>query len=492
VNFNISAKKIVTGIDISGEWVRIIEVEHFSTQKVIKRFIVKKIPRTTEDEATKTSQDKQISDILKELIKENNIDTRYCITFIPRYAATVRFLKLPSTEESEIEGMINIQAARQLPFPKEEIITDFRMIASDEKGFSDLLLVMVHQDVVTRHLEILKNADLIPEAVRISSETLWHWFMQVGKKQKLSLRNETIVLLNIDSLSCEIGIFEAASLVMSRSISVGPHRPLENWQRDLKEEVLRTLTAYEKQHDTDTSTTKIFLTGANAFLNSLKDVFLKELSRPVEILAPLQNLSVSQRAQTDSNSLKSSEFSLSFALGCALDDNLSIDLLPKAIKDKKAIADLRLKFIRTAVLSGLVLTFLLISLFSSFYYRKLELGSLKDSLKKVAPVAKRIEKMQERVKLIEHRLGPEGTCLEILAELYKIVPPEISLGKFSFEEGKSVTLRGASKTMSDVFKFVTILEKSAHFQKVKLRYANKRRVEAEEITDFQINCPLTK
>ena len=59
-----------------------------------------------------------------------------------------------------------------------------------------------------------------------------------------------------------------------------------------------------------------------------------------------------------------------------------------------------------------------------------------------------------------------------------------------YESNKTITLRGTAPTLSDVFKYVTILGKSAYFKNIKVKYANKRVSQASERADFEIVCMI--
>jgi len=46
--------------------------------------------------------------------------------------------------------------------------------------------------------------------------------------------------------------------------------------------------------------------------------------------------------------------------------------------------------------------------------------------------------------------------------------------------------------LSDVFKYVAILEASPYFKNVKVKYANKRMSQVSDAADFEIICPIEK
>jgi hypothetical protein len=61
-----------------------------------------------------------------------------------------------------------------------------------------------------------------------------------------------------------------------------------------------------------------------------------------------------------------------------------------------------------------------------------------------------------------------------------------------YEKGKTVTARGSASSLGDVFKYVTVLEKSPYLESAKVKYASKRITAGKEFADFEIVCILSK
>ena len=100
--------------------------------------------------------------------------------------------------------------------------------------------------------------------------------------------------------------------------------------------------------------------------------------------------------------------------------------------------------------------------------------------------------MNNNINIIKKQLDMRGTSVDVIRELYRLIPANISLTIFDFEENKSCTLRGTSDELSNVFAFITILENSQYFENVTVRYATKRAVKRKTLTDFEIVCRLAE
>jgi len=462
--------KTKTIIEFCDERIKIAQAVYKKGRYIPERLIARPI----HPESGK-SKDTQIVQSIKKLMHDTGINTSSCISILPRSLFSVKFLRLPSVKESEIKGMVSIQAAKQLPFAKEDIIEGFKIASLGKDGFSNCVVAMAHQDIIDRHLKILSEAGLEPEAVRTSSEALWSFYIDSIKRKGLAASTDPVILVDIDSSLCEILIFEGGQLQNTRSVPIASS---DKWQEALAQEVQRTFAAYQQRRREKKPILEIFVSGAGASLPMLERALSEKFGIAVGRLGYGNNLKAS------------GEFSFSSCLTCLYSDDLSINLMPPALKETRIKSQKFSQVLKTSVLSVLIAVAISAGFTFEFFDRSLRASRLNDRLKEIAPAAEKIEAMQDKIDLIEERLSERGLCLDIIAELYKIVPREITLGAFTFEERKAVSIRGSSKAMSDVFKFVSILEKSDYFHKVNLRYANKRRVEQAELTDFQITCPL--
>ena len=104
--------------------------------------------------------------------------------------------------------------------------------------------------------------------------------------------------------------------------------------------------------------------------------------------------------------------------------------------------------------------------------------------------------MRAGIELAKRTLDAKKSSLNILREIYALVPPEISLGSIDVDENKQVVLKGRGFVMSDVFKFVKKLEDSPIFADVKASYTRtKKEKEGDretEYVEFEIVCPYKK
>ena len=99
-------------------------------------------------------------------------------------------------------------------------------------------------------------------------------------------------------------------------------------------------------------------------------------------------------------------------------------------------------------------------------------------------------KLKGNAELVQNQLMFKGSSIDILRELYAILPEDISLTIFEFEDKNRILLRGTAKELSRVFDLLPILKKSPYFEEVQINYATKRTFKEKVFADFEIICAL--
>jgi len=474
-------KKVTIGLEIGTRWITLVQMEEGRKAKRISRVVAKRLSAPS---------DEAISREIKELFAELKLRNPRLVTSIPRHLATVRFLKLPSTKESEIKEMVTFQVERQIPYSKEEVISGYQIVDTDLEGYSKVMLVIVHRDVVNRYLKILGDAGgFQPERLMLSSQAVSSAYLATRSAQAEPDAGP-IALVDLGPEAIEVDVIHRGRLIFTRGISLGEISPFqEEGQAKVVEEVKRSFSVYQKE-ERELKVAKVILTGAREKVEALMSALHEELSMPVDTIHFLEEIPLIKRFSPPSES-EVKGFSLATAIGLALDSpGVEIDLLPQQIRRQREFASRKKDLIKACALSLAILTVGSGIFLKKLHVRESYLKSLKASVRRTEPEARKVEAMMRRARVIRGQLDVRGFSIDILYELYRIIPPRTSLSIFILDEKKTVTLRGASRSMSDVFRLVGILEESPYFQNVDVKYASKRKVKEKELTDFQIICPL--
>lgn len=481
--FTAKPKKIITALEIDTRWLRIIQVEYSKREKRVSAIIAKDV-RSLSDDA--------LSKIITDLSGKLKINSPHLITSIARALATTRNLEFPSTNPSEIKDMIELQIGKQTPYPSDEIIKDYQILDSNVSGYSRVLLVIVHRDIVQRYFKILKTAGLRVERVGFSSEGLLNW-SRLFHVQKADT-NRPYILIETDYDKSDFEIILNNKLIFSRSISLGFSQSQEAgelWQAKFIEEVNHSIYAYQNEA-MDGEIDKIIISSPKMIGESLKkDVLEERFDLPVEIIDQFKNIPATKEALDSYNDSAQKDLSFSGLLGLAFTfGDQKIDLIPQELQIEKSVRERG----KDLYFMGIFLVFILIAASGIFlgrmYNKERYSGQLKNQLRQIQAKTQKLNNMMGVIEKARARIRTRSTSLNLIYEAHRLISPEIHLVSLSFNGKDSLVLRGTSNVMSEVFDFVNRLEESEYFQNVKTKYATKHKVEDKELTDFEIFCPL--
>lgn len=471
---------ITTSVEINKRYVKLIQVTATGSEvKVTSCALKEYLP----SDAAAGAQ------ALQQILKEHNIKTKNLVLSIPRPYVTTKSLRLPSHDPHEIDEMAGFQAVKQIPYPKEEIIHGSYVIGVDAEGYSKVMLTICHRDVIEGPIAILKDCGLAPIGVALSSFGLLNWF---NLDSDLRNRSEAapIILVECDTDNSDIAIINKGKLIYTRGLTFGSGEA-EGYAERLAEEINKTLPVYEKETEAGRPNEAIF-TGNITEVERSKSALEASLNMKVEFIGsfarvPLEVPPASQPyiTQVSYSSLIGS------ALGLASFGSEGADLLPEELKIMREAKTRKNELIVSVALLLAVIAALSFVVWNKMHQKAVTLKIVESRLKEIAPEAQKIEKMRLAAEIIKSQSKKKSEALDVLNELHKIVPPQIYLSMYNYDEDK-VELKGTTSVLSDVFRLVTILENSPYFQNVQVRYATKRKIGEQEFVDFEIACPLSE
>ena len=132
----------------------------------------------------KSEKSQDVVKTLRAIISQYNVKQTRIIACVPRHKTTVKTLLLPSTVPAEIENIVTLQAAKQLPFSPDKIVSGFKILGRDKKGYSKVLTCLVHRKVVDRIMSLFKDAGVVLSKLSLSSEAITHRYISRQKEER--------------------------------------------------------------------------------------------------------------------------------------------------------------------------------------------------------------------------------------------------------------------------------------------------------------------
>jgi type IV pilus assembly protein PilM len=171
----------VLGIDIGSSSIKIVQLRKKGGKAILETYgelALGPYAGTEIGRATSLPAEK-ITDALRDLLKESNSTTKSAGISISTASSLLSFIKMPNMDQKQLATMIPIEARKYIPVPITEVALDWWIIPKEESSFSefekqpeagvqnspadkglDILLVVIHNDVLTRLNQISHGAEL--------------------------------------------------------------------------------------------------------------------------------------------------------------------------------------------------------------------------------------------------------------------------------------------------------------------------------------------
>ncbi len=464
-------------VALDGKWLKLLQAEGIArSRRVAKLVAIPVVGQSTEE----------IEKFFKEACASEVVLPREVLVANPTHLSTIRLFSLPSTDPKEIRDIVELQAEKHTPYAKEEILTSFKILERDRSGYSRVMLVIAHQDVIHRTVRLVEVSGLALSRVGCELEGLVNWFHLVkgaAAAQALSM------VMDVDGSSTTLMVMQRGHPYFIRSLPIGGEQlqddPSHAAERFVNE-VQRSIEALEAEGES-MKPQEILLTGATDKLGNLKVLIEQKLELPVTLASPWAGREVAQNVRDNCERL--GDVSFAGLIGLALAPS-QIDLTPQSTKLRHAF-EARAKglmLLACQSIGVLVLSSLLIigrAQKEQRYYtilRRLYETSSQEALQ--------VEEALRQLGFVKQRVRQRGQLLEAVDTLARSSPEQIRWVALNYTRGGEIVLKGASQELPKVYEFVASVDNSPLFGQVEAKRVAKRKSGDSDVTDFEVSCPF--
>lgn len=469
------------GIDLSTNTLKIVHLRAYPNRKELLNLAHRNLSGLS---------DIEIAKLISDCLLEFKVKNPYIANIISSNLVITKNIEIPSTDPSEIRQIINLQAGRHTPYSREEIIVDYIDIGTFKQSYTKVLLVILARSNLKRQYDLLEKAGLSIEKTFFAPEAFGG---SIFKSSQLEAQDAPINFIHIDEAFTDFTIILKGKPIFIRNIPIGAQHITQDSQRYLSrfvEEAKRSLEAYQSE-DIERMPKMIILYGAIHDLTSLSSSLSEGLNLPVRSASYSQDLIFSEGARKVL--LETKNLSFLSVIAPLLDwQALKVDFIPEEIRLKKEIKERAKDLVKTGILSLAVFVLIFFILITKIYFKSLYLSKLNLRYQQLEEETKKLQGDFTKISLIRNYLANRGYSLEVLMELYNLLPLELQLDDIRFDLQGRLNLKGTSETMSSVYSFVDGMEKSRYFKAVKLKYTTKRKEGTKDLTDFEISSLLEK
>ncbi|MCQ9205509.1 MAG: pilus assembly protein PilM [Omnitrophica bacterium] len=480
-SFQMSSKDII-GINISGNSLKLAHLKNIHRRPEIVNIFRKDITGLS---------DENISEAIASCFSQQNLKTVNIIAIIPSQLVITKNIEVPSRNPQEIKDIIGLQAGRHTPYSREEVIIDYIDIGTYKDNYTKILLVIAARNVIKRQCSIFERAGIRLEKVLFAPEAIGRFISRV---RKFESENTPSVIVHVDQNFTDFLIVLSGRVIYIRNIPIGTEHLLkekDHQQLRLIDEIRKSLESYTLE-DIAKTPQNIILTGVTEQVKELMPILANSLHIPIEVIDYLEYLPLAQEVlkSTTSDIVQASFLDVTAAV--FIINEARFDFTPKEIKLRREFEERSKDIIKTGILVFTAFALICSILASKIYFKSVYLGKLNKKYEILHREAKKLEKNFEKVKLARSYLSNRGYSLEVLVELYNVIPLNAQLNDIRFDIKGNLLIKGTANLLATVFSLVENMEKSDFFKDVENKYTTKRKEGLRDVTDFEIICLFAK
>jgi len=208
------------GLDIGTNQIKVAEVRRAGNQLQLVALGVG--PTPTEAYENSIVVDPQALGLaVKNLLKQAGITSREVISSVSgQSAVVVRVIEVPQMNSNELAETMKWEVDKHVPFATNEVIMDYAPI-DRPGGYGDgqnmeVLLAVAQQDMIEKHVEMLKAAGLKAKAIDVEPLALGRTLLDVG--QGTTQPGHTVAIINLGASSTEINVYRDKLLAFPRPL----------------------------------------------------------------------------------------------------------------------------------------------------------------------------------------------------------------------------------------------------------------------------------
>jgi Tfp pilus assembly PilM family ATPase len=464
---------------LDGHWLKLIIAEGPRNARAIVKVLACPVQGANPDE---------IQQRVRQVCAAEQAEARDVLLANPTHLCTIRIFALPSTDPKEIRDIVELQAEKHTPYAKNEILTDFLILERERSGYSRVLLVIAHQDVVHRGVRLVEAAGWGLDRVGCELEGLVAWTRLA--KAALKSTADTTLTVDVDGNTTIFLVTHKGQAQFQRSLATGVEQleadPAQAGGR-LVGELQRSIEALDAE-GSSLKIQEVLLTGPVDRLAAFKAQIEQGLDLPVRLVPPWQAGALSPEAA--SAAAKLPEISFASLIGLTAEPG-ALDLTPQTTKLRQAFES-RAKALVQLGCQGLAALILISLLFIGRAHKQERyFHALRTVHQSMGAEAAVVQGALEQLIFVEDQLRRRGLLLKAIDTLAKLSPPEIQWNTLAYTAGEAVVLSGTADALPKVYEFSGSVGNSPLFQEVETRRVAKRQLDDErDVTDFELRCPL--
>lgn len=276
----------------------------------------------------------QITAAVKEMLHEMRIKHTSVNYAVPAQCIFARFVRLPSVEEEKIDRIIAFEAQQNVPFPIDEVVWDYQLVAGGADEQLQVVLVAIKADLLEGMNAAVEAAGLRPDVIGVATMGLYNAF-----RYNYSDVTDPSLLVDIGARTTNL-LFIEPGKIFSRSVPIGgsavtaalakefnePFSAAEARKKEngfvslggayadandldvarmskiirttmtrLHAEIMRSISHYRTQQQGKTPA-RMYLCGGSSSMPYMREFFEEKLQVPIDFFNAVRNVAIANEA----------------------------------------------------------------------------------------------------------------------------------------------------------------------------------------------------
>lgn len=429
-----------------------------------------------------SSDDQEIIRVLKQQVRKDYKKKVVPIIFVlPRRWVLLKHMRLPSHEEQEVRKMVGLQLGRQIPYALEEVVFDCHSLEQEDSGYTRVLVVIAHKNILMRFFGIFQDAGLHIDQVTMASLGVLSWGQYCGEKPPLV---SAMMLVDVGASYTDICFCMQGRLLFSRSLDIGVKAFKQNAAESFFKELNLSIRTYQKERWGPT------IAGLQIFsswdsMEALAQRYQFEIPLPIVVDNVFAHISCSRKFNKNVFE-QYPDMSLTAAVGVLLAPSaMQINLKPAEVDARKKKRAQKRQGVRALVLTGVLCVLISGYVVLMGQRQQQVLAQVQTEFKVTQKAVKQLRQRREFIDAIRQEQTSQWFVPDVMAELYRITPKDISFHFLRLDKKKSLSIQGYAFNRNDVNDFQAQLVQSSLFNEVTLKFTTQRKIFQQDLVEFK-------
>ncbi|MFO7820625.1 MAG: type IV pilus assembly protein PilM [Lentisphaeria bacterium] len=440
----------ILAVDIGAASIKIAEFEYPATGGIV---LAGFDYREYGEEISEDNRSFVITSVLQDLLQDNAFSAHKAMVCISGQFALTRFVKLPpvAEEESRVRQIVEFEARQNVPFPMEEVIWDYQLIANPEAEELEVMFVVIKNEIVGQITDAVQQAGLTTLLVDVAPCACYNaarandigdqeceMILNIGDRstnllfadrQQFFARTIPIAGHTItQQIAKEFGIDMAEAEELKRrhgfvalggayaepesEVASAVSKIVRNVMTRLHGEINRSIGVYRAQQK-GSKPVRMFLTGGSSTMTYTDVFFNEKLNMDVEFLNPFKVVQLAPGVDADRLQEVAHTFSEVIGLGLRYKRQLPVEvsLIPENVQRQMSVRQKKPYFVACIACILLMLSLAL-------------LGSMRET-QIYKSVYEQWQGDVERLKVLDKKVSSRTRTLTSLkedySEIYKVL-----------------------------------------------------------------------